>query len=191
MSSWYKLVERLEVAELEKTQLLREVQNNKDKVEKLVNLNKTMECQQKKKRTPEKDNLLYDAFYVEDLESKLEAYRVREEQLQTQIDNSKRPNNSIASKSIFPIMKSSSFGGNLKNIPLDPQDQAIFFFRKLLRAESYRKALVWQKRYLSLLLFSYQESEILSLGRLARMSGGRQMLVADIPRPQGVNVQFR
>ena len=88
-------------------------------------------------------------------------------------------------------MKSSSFGGSLKNIPQEPQDQAIFFFRKLLRAESYRKALVWQKRYLSLLLSSYQESEILSLGRLARMSGARKMLVADIPRPQGKNVQFR
>ena len=88
-------------------------------------------------------------------------------------------------------MKSSSFGGSLKNIPTNPQDQAIFFFRKLLRAESYRKALVWQKRYLSLLISSYQESEILSLGRLARMSGARQTIIADIPKPQGENVQFR
>merc|ERR1719427_1650799 len=88
----------------------------------------------------------------------------------------------------FPVAKSPSFGGSIKNIPQDPRDQSVFFYRKLLRAESYRKALVWQKRYLSLLLSSYQESEILSLGRL---SGARKMLVADIPRPQGKNVQFR
>ena len=182
---------RLEVTELEKTQLLRELENNKEKVDKLVKETKAMEYQQKRKRTPEKENLLYDAFYIEDLESKLEAYRVREEELQNQIENLKKSSNPLVPKSIFPIMNNSSFGGSLKNIPLDPQDQAIFFFRKLLRAESYRKALVWQKRYLSLLLSSYQESEILSLGRLARMSGARQMLVADIPRPPGVNVQFR
>eukprot|EP00092_Neocalanus_flemingeri_P013922 GFUD01015018.1.p1 GENE.GFUD01015018.1~~GFUD01015018.1.p1 ORF type:complete len:813 (+),score=297.49 GFUD01015018.1:699-3137(+) len=181
----------LEVAELEKTQLLRELQSNKEKAEKLVMETKAKESEQKRKRTPETENLLYDAFYIEDLESKLEAYRVREEQLQIQIDTLKKSNNSVVTKSIFPLMKSSSFGGSLKNIPLDSQDQAIFFFRKLLRAESYRKALVWQKRYLSLLLSSYQESEILSLGRLARMSGARQMLVADMPRPQGVNIQFR
>ena len=28
----------------------------------------------------------------------------------------------------------------------EPQQQAVFFYRRLLRAESYRKALVWQKR---------------------------------------------
>ena len=181
---------RLEITELEKSQLLRELENNKEKVDKLVTENKAMEYQQKK-RTPDKDNLLYDAFYIEDLESKLEAYRVREEDLQHQLDDLKKSGNPLVTKSIFPVMKSSSFGGSLKNIPLEPQEQAIFFFRKLLRAESYRKALVWQKRYLSLLLSSYQESEILSLGRLARMSGARKMLVADIPRPQGINVQFR
>jgi len=179
---------RFGVAEIEKTQLLREMQKNKEKIDILVQQSKIYE---KKKRTPEKENLIYDAFYVEDLESKLEAFRVREEELQNQIDYMKTSNTSVVQKSIFPLMKSSSFGGNLKNIPLNPQDQAIFFFRKLLRAESYRKALVWQKRYLSLLLSSYQESEILSLGRLARMSGARKMLVADVPRPQGVNVQFR
>ena len=36
-----------------------------------------------------------------------------------------------------------------------------------------------------------RESELLSLGRLARMSGGRKMLISDIPRPDGRNVQFR
>ena len=29
----------------------------------------------------------------------------------------------------------------------EPQQQAVFFYRRLLRAESYRKALVWQKRF--------------------------------------------
>ena len=64
---------RLEMTELEKTQLLRELENNKEKVEKLVTENKAIEYQQKRKRTPDKENLLYDAFYIEHLESKLEA----------------------------------------------------------------------------------------------------------------------
>jgi hypothetical protein len=36
------------------------------------------------------------------------------------------------------------------------QEQAYHFYRLLLRAESYRKALIWQKKYISLLLSSYQ-----------------------------------
>ena len=47
----------------------------------------------------------------------------------------------------LPVAKSPSFGGSIKNIPQDPRDQSVFFYRKLLRAESYRKALVWQKRW--------------------------------------------
>jgi len=181
---------RLEVTELEKSQLLRELENYKEKLNIQISENKDLVDKQNKMKTPENGKVCSDAFYIEDLESKLEAYREREEDLQHQIDALKKSRTPAAS-SVFPIMKSSSFGGSLKNIPQEPQDQAIFFFRKLLRAESYRKALVWQKRYLSLLLSSYQESEILSLGRLARMSGARKMLVADIPRPQGKNVQFR
>ena len=181
----------LEVTEMEKTRLLRELESNREKVNELVTEIKEIKFQQQKKNAPEVGNIPIDVFYLEDLESKLEAYRVREEDLQHQIDELKKSNTTVVPKSIFPIMKSSSFGGSLKNIPQEAQEQAIFFFRKLLRAESYRKALVWQKRYLSLLLSSYQESEMLSLGRLARMSGARQMLVADIPRPQGLNVQFR
>lgn len=72
-------------------------------------------------------------------------------------------------------------------------------------------------RYLSLLLSSYQESELLSLGRLARMSGSRfllllqllhlplvlslplvqlqlllrRMLVAEMPSARGTSVRFR
>jgi len=160
-------------------------------VNELVTEIKEIKFQQQKNNAPEVGNIPIDVFYLEDLESKLEAYREREEDLQHQIDELKKSSTTVVPKSIFPIMKSSSFGGSLKNIPQEAQEQAIFFFRKLLRAESYRKALVWQKRYLSLLLSSYQESEMLSLGRLARMSGARQMLVADIPRPQGLNIQFR
>ena len=126
--------------------------------------------------------------YIQDLETKIAAFKEREDQLLAEIEQLKLKGHSAVS---YPVLKSSSFGGAFKNVPEEPQEQAIFFFRKLLRAESYRKALVWQKRYLSLLIFSYQESELLSLGRLARMSGGRKMLIADIPRPEGKNVNFR
>ena len=34
----------------------------------------------------------------------------------------------------------------------EPQQQAVFFYRRLLRAESYRKALVWQKRLIIIIL---------------------------------------
>jgi len=128
-----------------------------------------------------------DAFLVEELESKLEASKLREEQLIAEVEAARRS----AGGESFPIARCGSYGGSIKNIPQEPQQQAVFFYRRLLRAESYRKALVWQKRYLSLLLTSYQESELLSLSRLARMSGSRKMLVADVPPPEGSNIRFR
>merc|ERR1711936_1321328 len=84
-----------------------------------------------------------NAFYVKDLQAKLEVYRDREEYLQNEIDQMKRSANAVSPNSMFPLMKSTSFAGNFKNIPQDSQEQAPFFFKKLLRAESSRKALVW------------------------------------------------
>ena len=43
---------------------------------------------------------------------------------------------------------------------------------RLLRAESYRRALCWQKRYLMVLLGGYQETEVLTLRRMTELTGG-------------------
>jgi A-kinase anchor protein 9 len=48
---------------------------------------------------------------------------------------------------------------------------------KYLRSESYRKALVWQKRYLLVVLGGYQESEALTVGRLAQLSGVQEAVL--------------
>ena len=173
---------RLETLELEKTQLLRELQHNNERIEKLEK-NKTNE------KLIKGEIFVNDENYVQDLEDKISSFKERENVLLAEIEVLKSKDG--GKNHNYPVLKSSSFGGAFKHVPEEPQEQAIFFFRKLLRAESYRKALVWQKRYLSLLIFSYQESELLSLGRLARMSGGRKMLIADIPRPGGRNVHFR
>jgi hypothetical protein len=50
-------------------------------------------------------------------------------------------------------------------------------FWKYLRSESYRKALVWQKRYLLLVLGGYQEAEAVTVGRLAHLSGVQETLL--------------
>ena len=173
---------RLETFELEKTQLLRELEHNNERIEKLEK-NKTNE------KLIKGEIFVNDEVYVQDLEDKLASLKDRENLLLAEIEMLKSRDG--GKNCTYPILKSSSFGGAFKHVPEEPQEQAIFFFRKLLRAEGYRKALVWQKRYLSLLIFSYQESELLSLGRLARMSGGRKMLIADVPRPEGRNVHFR
>ena len=173
---------RLETFELEKTQLLRELEHNNERIEKLEK-NKTNE------KLIKGEIFVNDEVYVQDLEDKLASLKDRENLLLAEIEMLKSRDG--GKNCTYPILKSSSFGGAFKHVPEEPQEQAICFFRKLLRAESYRKALVWQKRYLSLLIFSYQESELLSLGRLARMSGGRKMLIADVPRPEGRNVHFR
>jgi len=171
---------RLSTAEVERAQLLREADVSNEEVARMSAL-----LEEKKREQNAPKVTAVDVFYVKDLESQIESYRQREEKMVIEMESLKR------SSSGFPVAKSPSYGGSIKNIPQDPRDQSIFFYRKLLRAESYRKALVWQKRYLSLLLSSYQESEMLSLGRLARMSGSRRMLVAAVPPPQGTNVRFR
>ncbi|KAJ4436139.1 hypothetical protein ANN_18766 [Periplaneta americana] len=48
---------------------------------------------------------------------------------------------------------------------------------KYLRAESYRKALVWQKRYLLVVLGGYQESEAITVSRLAHLSGVQEAML--------------
>merc|ERR1740128_400740 len=165
----------------EKDQLETDNRMSKETIEKLTQEIERMESKLQRKRTESKENLLYDAFYVEDLESKIEAHRAREANLETELANLNRKlakdRLSRSSPASYQLSKSGSFA--VKNLPQDPQEQASYFYRMLLRAESYRKALVWQKRYLSLLLSSYQESEMLALGRLAKMSGARRTLVAD------------
>ena len=44
-----------------------------------------MELKLQRKRTESKENLVYDAFYVEDLESKIEAHRAREANLEAEL----------------------------------------------------------------------------------------------------------
>ena len=50
-------------------------------------------------------------------------------------------------------------------------------FWKYLRSESYRKALVWQKRYLLLVLGGYQEAETITVSRLAQLSGVQESML--------------
>lgn len=50
-------------------------------------------------------------------------------------------------------------------------------FWKYLRSESYRKALVWQKRYLLLVLGGYQEAEAITVSRLAHLSGVQETML--------------
>ena len=50
-------------------------------------------------------------------------------------------------------------------------------FWKYLRSESYRKALVWQKRYLLLVLGGYQEAEAITVSRLPQLSGAQEAML--------------
>lgn len=50
-------------------------------------------------------------------------------------------------------------------------------FWKYLRSESYRKALMWQKRYLLLVLGGYQEAEAITVSRLAQLSGVQESML--------------
>ena len=173
---------QLDTAETDKLQLLQDLQTNNERIEKL-------EIQISSTRPQDLSGS--KQFYVEDLESKLEAYREREAVLESELQELRAAGSAGEAGPVLPAGKTQSFGGHFRGVPEEPHERAVFFFRRLLRSESYRKALVWQKRYLSLLLCSYQESELLSLGRLARMAGGRRMLVADLPRPEGTNLQFK
>ena len=43
---------------------------------------------------------------------------------------------------------------------------------RYMRAESYRRALCWQKRYLMILLGGYQETETMTLEKMVQLTGG-------------------
>ncbi|XP_043224965.1 uncharacterized protein LOC122382929 isoform X2 [Amphibalanus amphitrite] len=45
-------------------------------------------------------------------------------------------------------------------------------YSRYMRAESYRRALCWQKRYLMILLGGYQETETLTLEKMVQLTGG-------------------
>ncbi|XP_037075026.1 pericentrin-like [Pollicipes pollicipes] len=47
-----------------------------------------------------------------------------------------------------------------------------YAYGRFLRAESYRRALCWQKRYLMVLLGGYQETETMTLQRMTQLTGG-------------------
>lgn len=55
-------------------------------------------------------------------------------------------------------------------------------YEKYLRAESYRKSLVYQKRYLLLLLGGFQDCEQATLALIARM-GAQPSLISQTSRP--------
>jgi hypothetical protein len=55
--------------------------------------------------------------------------------------------------------------------------QVKYFLWKFLRSESYRKALVWQKRYLLVVLRGYQEAEAITVSRLAQLSGVQEVML--------------
>ncbi|XP_069680061.1 A-kinase anchor protein 9-like isoform X4 [Periplaneta americana] len=61
--------------------------------------------------------------------------------------------------------------------PGDVDDKVKNLLGKYLRAESYRKALVWQKRYLLVVLGGYQESEAITVSRLAHLSGVQEAML--------------
>ncbi|XP_028810114.1 pericentrin isoform X3 [Denticeps clupeoides] len=74
--------------------------------------------------------------------------------------------------------------------PSHPKMQRLY--EKYLRAESFRKSLVYQKRYLLLLLGGFQECEHVTLALIARMGGRPSSLdpQAASPRPRPLN-RFR
>ena len=80
---------RIEKLEVEKSQVYRELDQTKAKLEKYIIEVKATDSSQSRKRTPEKDGTLFENFYIEDLESKLEAYRIREDELQQEINELK------------------------------------------------------------------------------------------------------
>ena len=45
------------------------------------------------------------------------------------------------------------------------------FYLKYLRCEAYRKALIYQKRYLIILLTGYQDTEMYALNEIRRLTG--------------------
>ncbi|NXX14249.1 AKAP9 protein, partial [Podargus strigoides] len=57
----------------------------------------------------------------------------------------------------------------IENKPVVETSSPKRFYRKYLRAESFRKALVYQKKYLLLLLGGFQDCEQATLSLIARM----------------------
>lgn len=55
--------------------------------------------------------------------------------------------------------------------------QMKYLHGKYLRSESYRKALIWQKRYLLVVLGGYQESEAITVSRLAQLPGVQETML--------------
>ncbi|XP_064204923.1 A-kinase anchor protein 9 isoform X4 [Anguilla rostrata] len=81
----------------------------------------------------------------------------------------------IRSDALWDFADSDADGAALKRI-----------YVKYLRAESFRKALVYQKKYLLLLLGSFQDCEAATLALIARMGGrSSQSLDAASQRPRG------
>lgn len=56
-------------------------------------------------------------------------------------------------------------------------------YERYLRAESYRKSLVYQKRYLLLLLGGFQECEQATLALIARMGAQPTLSQSHVSRP--------
>ena len=187
-----KFKKKYENAELYNAELVQQIETSQETVQNLSQELENMELKLQRKQSGEVNgNQKYDAFYMEDLEAKVEAHRVREMELEEQISLLQKGDRSARSSPSYQLIKTGSFAMAAKHLPPDPQEQAVYFYRLLLRAESYRKGLVWQKRYLSLLLSSYQESEMVALERLARMSGARRTLIADTQHSRHTRPSFK
>lgn len=59
------------------------------------------------------------------------------------------------------------------------------YYERYLRAESFRKALVYQKRYLLLLLGGFQDCEQATLCLIARMGGRPSTPLTSLRKPIG------
>ncbi|KAL3273136.1 hypothetical protein HHI36_014590 [Cryptolaemus montrouzieri] len=69
----------------------------------------------------------------------------------------------------------------INNVPFEnPMNRANYLFAKCLRVESYRKALIWQKRYLISLIGSYQSTT--DLGPMEKLQGQKKIRFSGIRR---------
>ncbi|KAF5895396.1 pericentrin-like isoform X1 [Clarias magur] len=80
------------------------------------------------------------------------------------------------------LVKSTARNENRPIADLYSNNKAQRLYEKYLRAESYRKSLVYQKRYLLLLLGGFQDCEQATLALIARM-GAQPSFVAQTSRP--------
>merc|ERR1712110_768989 len=98
-----RLKECLEIERAERAQLVREAEAAREEAARLeLVLVEQRECSQPP----------VDAFLVEELESKLEASRLRESQLLAEVESARR-----SGSESFPIARCASYGGSIKNIP--------------------------------------------------------------------------